>query len=224
MKPRWKRHGGEGESTLMEKNKAQIVEAILFSSPQSIPPRQLLELLGMENAREVRNLVAQLNRDYHESGRVFRIREVAGGFQMRTEPEFRPWIQKLEPVKPVKLSLPILETLAIVAYKQPVTRTRIEFVRGVDSSHTLKVLLMRKLIRVVGKEQTAGRPILYGTTDFFLEIFGLNKLSNLPSLAELDMDQDDGKTDPPRAENEKMEKLRSLTEQVELPNLSGATH
>ena len=125
----------------MEKNKAQIVEAILFSSPQSIPPRQLLELLGMENAREVRNLVAQLNRDYHESGRVFRIREVAGGFQMRTEPEFRPWIQKLEPVKPVKLSLPILETLAIVAYKQPVTRTRIEFVRGVDSSHTLKVLL-----------------------------------------------------------------------------------
>lgn len=208
----------------MEKNKAQIVEAILFSSPQSITPRQLFELVGMENAREVRKVVEQLNREYHESGRVFRIREVAGGFQMRTEPEFRPWIQKLEPVKPVKLSLPILETLAIVAYKQPVTRTRIEFIRGVDSSHTLKVLLVRKLIRVVGKEQTAGRPILYGTTDFFLEIFGLNKIGNLPSLAELDMDQEAGKTDQPRAGKEKPEKLRSLTEQAELPNLSGTTY
>ncbi len=208
----------------MEKNKAQIVEAILFSSPQSISPHQLLDLVEMENARDVRNIVEQLNRQYHESGRVFRIREVAGGFQMRTEPEFRPWIQKLEPVKPIKLSLPILETLAIVAYKQPVTRTRIEFIRGVDSSHTLKVLLLRKLIRVVGKEQTSGRPILYGTTQFFLEVFGLNKISNLPSLAELDMDRDAGKTDPPGIDNEKLEKLRSLAEQTELPNLSGPTH
>ena len=164
----------------MEKNLAQIVEAILFASPQSISPKQLLELVGMENIRDAREIIENLNQQYDLTGRVFRIREVAGGFQMRTEPQFRPWIQKLEPIKPIKLSLPTMETLAIVAYRQPITRANIEFIRGVDSSHTLKVLLQRKLIRVAGKEKVPGRPILYGTTNFFLEVFGLNKYQQPP--------------------------------------------
>ena len=208
----------------MEKNSAQIVEAILFSSPQSISQKQLLELVGMENFRDLRNIIEQLNQQYQKTGRVFRIQEVAGGFQMRTEPQFRPWIQKLEPIKPIKLSLPTIETLAIVAYKQPITRANIEFIRGVDCSHTLKVLLQRKLIRVVAKEQVPGRPILYGTTKFFLEVFGLRKISNLPSLTELDMDQDAEKTDQITTENEELEESRSLAEQPELPNMPRTTN
>ena len=208
----------------MEKNLAQIVEAILFASPQSISPKQLLELVGMENIRDAREIIENLNQQYDLTGRVFRIREVAGGFQMRTEPQFRPWIQKLEPIKPIKLSLPTMETLAIVAYKQPITRANIEFIRGVDSSHTLKVLLQRKLIRVAGKEKVPGRPILYGTTNFFLEVFGLKNISNLPSLTELDMNQDAEKTVQATGENQELAESPSLAEQPELPNMPVTTN
>ena len=173
----------------MEKETEQIVEAILFSSPQSVSLRQLAEWVALENSRMLKKIIENLNEQYRLSGRVFRIQEVAGGLQMRTEPQFRPWIQKLDPIKPIKLSLPTLETLAIVAYKQPITRANVEFIRGVDASYTLRTLLQRKLIRVVGKEPVPGRPILYGTTRFFLEVFGLKSINSLPSLAELDLDK-----------------------------------
>lgn len=204
----------------MKKELEQIVEAILFSSPQSVSLRQLSALADTENFRDLKKVIENLNQQYAISGRVFRIQEVAGGFQMRTEPQFRPWIQKLEPIKPIKLSLPTIETLAIVAYKQPITRTNVEFIRGVDASYTLRTLLQRKLIQVVGKEPLPGRPILYGTTQFFLEVFGLKNINNLPSLTELDMDKEaEETTQHITAVQDSSETYPSLAEQPELPNM-----
>lgn len=203
----------------MEKETEQIVEAILFSSPQSVSLRQLSEWVALESSRSLKKIIENLNEQYRLSGRVFRIQEVAGGFQMRTEPKFRPWIQKLDPIKPIKLSLPTMETLAIVAYKQPITRANVEFIRGVDASHTLRTLLQRKLIRVVGKEPIPGRPILYGTTHFFLEVFGLKNISNLPSLTELDMDKKAEGTPQNQEAIEDSEAPHHLAEQPELPNM-----
>ena len=202
------------------KEPEQIIEAILFSSPQSISLKQMSELMGTENSRDLKKLIQNLNKQYDVSGRVFRIQEVAGGFQMRTEPKFRPWIKKLEPIKPIKLSLPTIETLAIVAYKQPITRANLEFIRGVDSSYTLRTLLQRKLIRIVGKEPVPGRPILYGTTQFFLEVFGLKNLNNLPSLAELDMveETEEEKVDT-EEDPESPDHSKHTAEQPEFPNM-----
>ena len=117
---------------------------------------------------------------------------------MRTLTEFGCWVQKLETVKTIKLSMATMETLSIIAYKQPVTRAGIEFIRGVDSSHTVRRLMQQKLIRIVGREMIPGRPSLYGTTKYFLEIFGLTHLKHLPALAEL-------------------EKEESASEQLEIP-------
>lgn len=198
----------------------QIIEAILFSSSHAISFKQLSVLIDIEGSRELRKLVQNLNKQYTDSGRVFRIQEVAGGFQMRTEPKFRPWIKRLEPIKPIKLSLPTIETLAIVAYKQPITRANVEFIRGVDSSYTLRNLLQRKLIRVVGKEPVPGRPILYGTTKFFLEVFGLKNINNLPSLEELDMVKEpEAEMTAVELDQEADELLKSSAEQPELPNM-----
>lgn len=177
----------------------QILEAVLFSSPQVLTIRQLCDATETDDSRHLRKIIKKLNSDYRRTGRVFQIKELGGGFQMRTDSSFRPWIQKLEPIKPIKLTLPTIETLAIVAYKQPITRSAVEFIRGVDSSYTLRTLMQRKLIKVVGKEAVPGRPILYGTTRTFLEVFGLKNLNNLPSLSDLDME----KTEEPEGSVEK---------------------
>ncbi|MBF0287792.1 MAG: SMC-Scp complex subunit ScpB [SAR324 cluster bacterium] len=195
-----------------EKELEQIVEAVLFATPQVVSLKELSALIDAEGTTHIRTLIESLNQQYSDSGRVFRIQEVGGGVQMRTETKYRPWIQKLEPVKPIKLSLPTIETLAIVAYKQPITRASIEFIRGVDSSYTLRTLLQKKLIRIVGKEAVPGRPILYGTSKTFLEIFGLKNISNLPSLSELDMVKDEDAPKKIAANN--------LPEQLELPELT----
>ncbi len=197
----------------------QIIEAILFSSPQAIALKQMSVLMEIEDARDLRKLIENLNKQYEQSGRVFRIQEVAGGFQMRTESKFRPWIKKLEPIKPIKLSLPTIETLAIVAYKQPITRANLEFIRGVDSSYTLRILLQRKLIRIVGKEPVPGRPILYGTTKFFLEVFGLKNINNLPSLVELDMVKNSEEEVVAEEDLEFSDLSKQTAEQPEFPNM-----
>ncbi len=197
-----------------EKELEQIVEAVLFAAPQVVSFKELSALLEVEGTAPVRAIIERLNQQYNDSGRVFRIQEVGGGLQMRTDAKYRPWIQKLEPIKPVKLSLPTIETLAIVAYKQPLTRASVEFIRGVDSSYTLRTLLQKKLIRVVGKEAVPGRPILYGTTKTFLEVFGLKNITNLPHLSELDMVEEEGDQKP------SAEKTENAPEQLELPKLT----
>src|SRR5262245_58676526 len=121
-----------------------------------------------------------------------RLVEVAGGYQFRTAPEHAEWVRRLFQQKPWRLTRPTLETLAIIAYKQPITRAEIEAIRGVDVDSVLASLLSRKLIRIVGRKDVIGRPLLYGTTRQFLEVFGLRDLNGLPALGELAAAMPDG--------------------------------
>ena len=130
----------------------------------------------------VREVLDELEREYREGERSFGIRQVAGGFQIYTNPAYADWIKKLfGPRREAKLSVPALETLAIIAYRQPITRTEIEFIRGVNAEGVLSTLLERGLIRTMGRKDVVGRPIIYGTTRYFLKNFGLNSLDELPN-------------------------------------------
>ena len=135
------------------------------------------------SAKQVLAIIEELTREYAQTGRAVQIVEVGGGFQMATKPEYGRWVRKLYNEKmTTKLSNAALETLAIIAYKQPITRAEMESIRGVDVAGPLERLLERGLVRVVGKKDTIGRPMVYGTTDEFLRMFGLNKVSELPDL------------------------------------------
>jgi len=166
--------------------KRRIVEALILSCPEPISAARLAEIVPGCEAGEVKDLVNVLNTEYAEQDRSFEIWEVAGGFQIRTRAEFSGYLQKLQRERALRLSQAALETLAIIAYRQPVTRAEIEDVRGVDVGATVKSLLERHLIRIAGQREVPGRPMLYGTTRRFLEIFGLESLKNLPTLRELD--------------------------------------
>jgi len=167
----------------------QALETILFVANKPLSPKLLSEMIGDCETKKVQELVLELNTAYEKTDRVFRIDAVADGLQMHTLPELKKWAQSLETVKTIKLSPAVMETLAIIAYKQPLTRAGIEFIRGVDSSHTIRRLMQQKLVRIVGREMLPGRPGLYGTTKSFLEVFGLTKLKHLPALSELDMNK-----------------------------------
>ena len=174
-----------------EKKLTEVIETLLFVTPRALTIQQLKDLVGLEpSTKELRQAVQKLNLEYELTGRVFKIEEVAGGFQMRTVSKVREWIRKVDAIKPFRLTPANLETLSIVAYKQPVTRAQIEFLRGVDSSSTLRTLLHRRLVRISGRAQLPGKPTLYSTTKTFLEVFSLKSLKDLPTLAELDMDED----------------------------------
>ena len=174
-----------------EKQLTEVIETFLFVSPRSLTIQQLKDLVGTEpSTKELRQAVLQLNTEYELTGRVFRIEDVAGGFQLRTVPKVQEWSRKVDAIKPFRLTPANLETLSIVAYKQPVTRAQIEFLRGVDSSSTLRTLLQRRLVRISGRAELPGRPTLYSTTKTFLEVFSLKSLKDLPTLAELDMEGD----------------------------------
>ena len=174
-----------------EKKLTEVIETLLFVTPRALTIQQLKDLVGLEpSTKELRQAVQKLNLEYELTGRVFKIEEVAGGFQMRTVSKVREWIRKVDAIKPFRLTPANLETLSIVAYKQPVTRAQIEFLRGVDSSSTLRTLLHRRLVRISGRAELPGKPTLYSTTKTFLEVFSLKSLKDLPTLAELDMDED----------------------------------
>ncbi len=166
--------------------KRRIVEALVLSSSEPISAAKLAEIIPYCEPDEVKELVNALNVEYAEQDRSFEIWEVAGGFQIRTRAEFSGYLQKLQKERALRLSQAALETLAIIAYRQPVTRAEIEDVRGVDAGATVKSLLERHLIRIAGQREVPGRPMLYGTTRRFLEIFGLESLKSLPTLRELD--------------------------------------
>jgi segregation and condensation protein B len=162
----------------------RIIEALLLASSEPVSARRLGAVVPESSAQEVRERVAELNSAYEAEGRAFRIEEVAGGLQLRTLPELAPYVQALRPAPPLRLSRAALETLAIVAYKQPVTRAELEDVRSVDVGAVLRSLLERKLVRIAGHREVPGRPMLYATTPRFLEVFGLGSLSDLPTLRE----------------------------------------
>jgi segregation and condensation protein B len=166
--------------------KRRIVEALILSSSEPLPAAKIAEIVPYCDAGQAKDLVNELNTEYADQDRAFEIWEVAGGFQIRTRAEFSGYLQKLQKERALRLSQAALETLAIIAYRQPVTRAEIEDVRGVDAGATVKSLLERHLIRIAGQREVPGRPMLYGTTRRFLEVFGLERLKDLPSLRELD--------------------------------------
>ena len=166
--------------------KRRIVEALILSSPEPIAAARIAEIIPYCDAAQTKDLINELNTEYSEQDRSFEIWEVAGGFQIRTRAEFSGYLQKLQKERAMRLSPAALETLAIIAYRQPVTRAEIEEVRGVDAGATVKSLLERHLIRIAGQREVPGRPMLYGTTRRFLEVFGLERLKDLPTLRELD--------------------------------------
>jgi segregation and condensation protein B len=143
--------------------------------------------LGNASPSGLEALVEELNREYESTGRTFRILQIGEGYQMRTLPMYKTWIQKAEPFKPIRLSPAMLEIMSIVAYRQPVTRSEVEHLRGVDCSFGLRSLLEKKLVRIVGKDTGPGRAILYGTSREFLSLFNLGDIKELPTLEDFDL-------------------------------------
>jgi len=161
----------------------KIIETLLFITDRPVKPTRLAEVIENTDSRQVRAVIQELRDEYIAQGRAVQIVEIAGGFQMSTKAEYGRWVRRLYNEKmTTKLSAAALETLAIIAYKQPITRAEMEAIRGVDVAGPLERLLERSLVRVVGKKDTIGRPMVYGTTDEFLRMFGLNKVSELPDL------------------------------------------
>ena len=164
-------------------NSEAVVEAVLFSTDAPLSSGKIAQILGIGTAGDVKRHIESLNRRYTESGSAFRIEEIAGGFQMFTLPDYNPWIAKMHKARAEsRLSQAALETLAIVAYKQPIMRADIEGIRGVAVGDMLVRLRDTKLIKIVGRAEEVGRPLLYGTTKRFLEVFGLSSLADLPKL------------------------------------------
>lgn len=168
-----------------ERELRAILETLLFVSHDPMTVDRLVAVLGNVTKFEVRQALETLKLDYEKGERGLQINEVAGGFQLATRPEYAPWIKVLGKTKTsAKLSRSGIESLAIIAYKQPIVRAEIESIRGVETSGVLRTLLERKLVRIVGRKDVPGRPIMYGTTKFFLQHFGLKDLAELPPLRE----------------------------------------
>ena len=162
-----------------------ILEAVLFVSPEPVPVARLMSIVGTVSKTEVVQALEVLTHDLDQEGRGIQLVQVAGGYRLVTKQEYGPWLKRMDKAKAAqKLSRSALESLAIIAYKQPLVRAEIEEIRGVETSGVLRTLCERKLVRIVGRKDVPGRPIMYGTTKFFLEHFGLQDLSQLPPLRE----------------------------------------
>lgn len=162
-----------------------ILEAVLFVSSEPVPVARLMTILGTVSKAEVVQALGILTHDLDQAGRGIQLVQVAGGYRLVTKQEYGPWLKRMDKAKAAqKLSRSALESLAIIAYKQPLVRSEIEEIRGVETSGVLRTLCERKLVRIVGRKDVPGRPIMYGTTKFFLEHFGLQDLSQLPPLRE----------------------------------------
>ena len=164
-----------------------ILESLIFISDSPIRLETLVEILPEWNRESILEGIDRIKMEYAEVSRGMELVEVAGGYQFRTKSKWAEWMQRLKKAKAVKLSRSALETLTIVAYRQPVIRPEIEEIRGVDSGWVLRTLLEKGLIKIMGRKDIVGRPIVYGTTKAFLELFGLNTLSDLPTLKEIQL-------------------------------------
>jgi segregation and condensation protein B len=158
----------------------------LFVAEEPLSVQQLKAILETDDADAIRSALQELADEYERRGGGFEIRQVAGGFQFRTRSDYSEWVKKLLKPSPAKLSRAALETLAIIAYKQPIIRADVEHIRGVDCGGVLRMLLEKKLVRVLGRKDIPGRPMIYGTTRQFLEVFNLKDLRDLPSPKEIE--------------------------------------
>jgi segregation and condensation protein B len=179
---------------------AKIIEALLFSAQKPLSTKEIVDLLRQPGGEdelspnefakvreaEVAAALQELKIDYIEQQRAFQFTEKADGWQLATDPQYAPWVRGLFPAtRPARLSAPALETLAIIAYRQPITRADVEAVRGVTIDGVLQTLMERGLVKIAGRAEIPGRPLLYETTDFFLDHFGLRTLDELPNVEEL---------------------------------------
>jgi segregation and condensation protein B len=167
-----------------------LVEAVLFAADEPVNARRLASVAGLKDGTEARRLVRKLQSIYQQDGSAFQIEELAGGYQLLTRPEFHPWLVRLRRgAHELRLSTAARETLTVVAYRQPIMRADIEVVRGVQCADVLRMLMEKGLIRIVGRHNSLGRPVLYGTTKKFLQTFGLKSIKDLPqppsSLADI---------------------------------------
>jgi segregation and condensation protein B len=182
--------GGQAEPVaggeLARDPRLAAVEAGLLAADEPLSARRLAQVAGLTDAAEARRQVGRLQQLYDQDATAFQVEEVAGGFQLLTRPQFHPWLVRLRRAgAELRLTPAARETLAIVAYRQPITRADLEAVRGVQSSEVLRQLMEKGLVRIAGRDTTLGRPVLYGTTRKFLQVFGLNSLRDLPLVPEL---------------------------------------
>ena len=162
-----------------------VLEALIYVSPHPITPRDIEKVLGGVDKKEWQAALEEIRADYARDGRGLQLVDVAGGFQITTRPEYNDWVRELlDPKAPTRLSIQALETLAVIAYKQPVTLPEIIDLRGVKSAGVIKTLLEKRLIRITGRKEVVGRPMLYGTTREFLLHFGLKDVGDLPRIEE----------------------------------------
>ena len=185
-----------------------VLEALLIASDEPIPVGKITSVIDRVGGREIRDYVDDLNHEYAETGRSFKITEIAGGFQLMIHPEYAPWARRLMRGKaPARLSQAALETLAIIAFRQPLSKAEVEHIRGVNVDGVIRHLLEKGLLRIAGRADGVGRPLLYGTTRDFLKHFGLKTLSDLPKLRELE--------DLLREEEERTGEARSLGDLIQ---------
>ncbi|MFB3886518.1 MAG: SMC-Scp complex subunit ScpB [Thermodesulfobacteriota bacterium] len=187
-----------------------ILESLIFVSESPVRLETLVEVLPEFDKETILEAIRQIKTEHEEGSKGIELVEISGGYQFRTKSKWAEWVQRLKKSKAVKLSRSALETLAIVAYRQPIIRPAIEEIRGVDSGWVLRTLLEKGLIRMMGRKEMPGRPILYGTTKTFLELFSLNALSDLPTPKEVQP--------PPIPEEISQEETQEVGEQVEVQN------
>lgn len=164
----------------------RIIEAVLFSSSRPLKLKVLVKKLAIYSNEEILQALEKLTEEYRRSDRAIEIVMVSGGYQMRTKIIFREWVSKFVKEKDIGLTRPMLEALSLVAYKQPITKREIDMIRGVDSSRMIKQLLDRKLIEIAGRTDDVGKPIVFRTTETFLEVYGLKDIGDLPTLKEIE--------------------------------------
>jgi segregation and condensation protein B len=170
----------------MKNNLKKSIEVLVFASDKPISAEQIARFLEIDDSQEVDKLIEKLNLEYIEQGRTFCIRKVAGGYKFATDRQYYHLIEKLyEEKKDISLTSSALEVLAIIAYHQPITRPKVDAIRGVSSQYHIKNLLEVKLVKIAGRMKTFGRPLLYTTSDKFLEFFGLNDIEDLPNLHQI---------------------------------------
>ncbi len=166
----------------------RIVEALLFAVQEPISVRKISEIVEGTEAKEIREVIQQLREEYDTHDMVFQIEEIANGFQLLSRPEYHEWISKIrKKSSESKLSQQALETLSIIAYKQPIIRADIEAIRGVQSGQMIRTLVEKSLVKITGRDEVLGRPLLYGTTTKFLDHFGLKSIKDLPKVEDLEM-------------------------------------
>lgn len=181
----------------------QILECLLLVAGAAVEMERLASVFPELDASEIQRALDELRQEYEERNAGIMLVKVANGYQIRTRPEYAEWIKRFLKPQPQKLSQAAMETLAIVAYRQPIMRSEIEFIRGVDSGAVLRQLLERRLVRIAGRKNVAGRPLIYATGKRFLEVFGLKDIKDLPRIKEIE--------DPsPGQATSEMEQMRKI--------------